>query len=208
MFFITQSDHTLQFHVLITLLLSYQRNICTSESSPMCLSILQTTVKTSLVALTHVSFVLQLQRSNQRPAEQQIYWSKQRERANNTAAEQRTTGRFDTDRREREGADYLRKQAASEEVGRPATLTGDSYTDLRRDGGKMSNNKKKGLYGKCCRVRWGGAMLKWATSNKREDRIKVKWQWGTRVQKIEMTEIFTKDGEDKGGRRCIIKTKN
>ena len=41
-----------------------------------------------------------------------------------------------------ERTDYLRKQAASEEVGRPATLTGDSYTDLRRDGGKMSNNKK------------------------------------------------------------------
>lgn len=34
-------------------------------------------------------------------------------------------------------ADYLRKQAASEEVEQPATLTGDSYTDLRRDGGEM-----------------------------------------------------------------------
>lgn len=32
-------------------------------------------------------------------------------------------------------ADYLKKQAASEEVGQPVTLTGDSYTDLRRDGG-------------------------------------------------------------------------
>lgn len=32
-------------------------------------------------------------------------------------------------------AGYLRKQAAGEEVGRPVTLTGDSYTDLRRDGG-------------------------------------------------------------------------
>lgn len=32
--------------------------------------------------------------------------------------------------------DYLRKQAASEEVGQPVTLTGDSYTDLRRNTGE------------------------------------------------------------------------
>lgn len=65
---------------------------------------------------------------------------------NNTATEQKMTGRLHTDRwREtetgrtawRRNADYLRKQAASEEVGQSATLTGDSCTDLRRDGGEM-----------------------------------------------------------------------
>ena len=40
-------------------------------------------------------------------------------------------------------ADYLRKQAASEEVGQPATLTGDSYTDLRRDGGRMRGEEQQ-----------------------------------------------------------------
>lgn len=31
-------------------------------------------------------------------------------------------------------ADYLKKQAAGEEVGQLVTLTGDSYRDLRKDG--------------------------------------------------------------------------
>lgn len=39
--------------------------------------------------------------------------------------------------------DYLKKQAAGEEVGQPATLTGDSYRDLRRDAGKMRGRKAK-----------------------------------------------------------------
>lgn len=59
----------------------------------------------------------------------------------NRAAERTATSLPDTDRwrgrmkRRWRDADYLRKQAASEEVGQPVTLTGDSYTDLRRDGG-------------------------------------------------------------------------
>lgn len=42
----------------------------------------------------------------------------------------------------REGV-YLRKQAASEEVGQPANLTGDSCTDLRRDGRMGAQDEKK-----------------------------------------------------------------
>lgn len=40
---------------------------------------------------------------------------------------------------------YLRKQAASEEVEQHVTLTGDSYTDLRRDGGRegWTDERKK-----------------------------------------------------------------
>lgn len=38
---------------------------------------------------------------------------------------------------------YLRKQAASEEVEQPVTLTGDSYTDLRRDGGREGWTEEK-----------------------------------------------------------------
>lgn len=82
-------------------------------------------------------------RSNQRHAEHQIHYSKQKvgELTSNTAAEPTATSQPDTDRwrgrmkRRWRDADYLKKQAASEEVGQPVTLTGDSYTDLRRDGG-------------------------------------------------------------------------
>jgi hypothetical protein len=38
---------------------------------------------------------------------------------------------------------YLRKQAASEEVEQPVTLTGDSYTDLRRDGGRDGQMRRR-----------------------------------------------------------------
>lgn len=37
-------------------------------------------------------------------------------------------------RMKRTTADYLKKQAAGEEVGQLVTLTGDSYRDLRKDG--------------------------------------------------------------------------
>lgn len=36
---------------------------------------------------------------------------------------------------ESKAADYLKKQAAGEEVGQLVTLTADSYIDLRRDEG-------------------------------------------------------------------------
>lgn len=44
-------------------------------------------------------------------------------------------------RRRRRTADYLKKQAAGEEVEQLVTLTGDSYRDLRKDGGKMRGRK-------------------------------------------------------------------
>lgn len=126
--------------MLIRPLLSYQRTICTSKSS---LGILQTTEKK--VTLQHASTVLHLQRH----AKHKIHWSKQKVSAQTTQQLSRVwqVDLIQTDgerERERQGgrrggrnADYLRKQAASEEVGQPATLTGDSCTDLRRDGGKM-----------------------------------------------------------------------
>lgn len=40
-------------------------------------------------------------------------------------------------------------------------------------------------------------MLKWQTGNKREVRIKVKWQRGIQVQKVEVTETDTKDVANK-----------
>lgn len=46
-------------------------------------------------------------------------------------------------RKRRRTADYLKKQAAGEEVGQLVTLTGDSYRDLRKDGGKMRGRKTK-----------------------------------------------------------------
>lgn len=56
-----------------------------------------------------------------------------------------------------ERADYLRKQAASEEVGRPATLTGDSYTDLRR---QDRGTRREGQIP----IKWGGGGGKWRRS--------------------------------------------
>lgn len=41
----------------------------------------------------------------------------------------------------RRTADYLKKQAAGEEVGQLVTLTGGSYRDLRKDGGKVRGRK-------------------------------------------------------------------
>ena len=37
----------------------------------------------------------------------------------------------------RRTADYLKKQAAGEEVGQLVTLSGDSYRDLRKNGRQM-----------------------------------------------------------------------
>lgn len=46
-------------------------------------------------------------------------------------------------RRKRRAADYLKKQAAGEEVGQLVTLTGDSYRDLRKDGRKDERQEDK-----------------------------------------------------------------
>lgn len=48
-------------------------------------------------------------------------------------------------------------------------------------------------------------MLRWNSSNKREEGIKVEWQRGVQVQKVEMIETDTKDGKNKRGRWWFIK---